>query len=154
MRQKGVNMIISNKLKTMQVIAAGLTVFCAACLFAALGNKEREGKDNPGIPDAVSSMSDGETCRLTVVANSGTIGDEEKFARMVIEMCRENSFQSLRLSTDIGGWSEKLDIRVYLRKRDIGKREPAMHILYEPADDGENYDIRNDEGKYHMTVWS
>ena len=59
--------------------------------------------DECGIPDAVSSISHGEKCCLTVVANSGQIRDKEAFAREVIRMCMENSFRSLRFSTDIGG---------------------------------------------------
>ena len=147
-------MIKCNKLKTTVAATVVFAVFCAVFLFITSGGYEQWKEENSGIPDALSSISDGTTCRLIVVANRSGIRDAEEFAEEVIKMCRENSFRSLRLSTDIEGWPEKLDIRVYLRKRDIGKREPAMHILYEPADDGENYDIRNDEGKYHMTVWS
>lgn len=147
-------MIKSNRLKTMRAVAVGFTVLCAAYFFSALENSEREGNENSGIPDAVSSMYDGETCRLTVVANSGMIEDEENFAKSVIKMCRENSFRSLRLSTDVEGWPERLDIRVYLRKRDIGETEPVMRILYEPVEGGADYDIRSDGDDYNMTVWN
>ena len=55
-----------------------------------------------GIPDAVSSVSSGGWQYLKVVANSDRIDDKEAFARKVIQMCRENSFHSIRFSTEIG----------------------------------------------------
>ena len=60
-----------------------------------------------GIPDAVSSVSSNNWQYLKVVANSSRIDDKEAFARKVIQMCRENSFHSIRFSTDINGRSEE-----------------------------------------------
>lgn len=145
-------MIKCNKLKTAAALTAGFAVLCAVFLFILSGGYEQWKEENSGIPDAVSSISDGTACRLIIVANRSEIKDEEEFAEEVIKMCRENSFRSLRLSTDIEGWPEKLDIRVYLRKRDIGKDEPLMQILYEPVNDGGEYDIRDDREKYRMLI--
>ena len=55
------------------------------------------------------------------MANSGQIPDEEAFAREVIRMCMENSFRSLRFSTDIGDWPAVMEIDVYLQKKDVGR---------------------------------
>ena len=133
-------------------MAVCFIVFFAMIFFAASGRYGQWCEENSGIPDAVSSISDGETCRLTVVANSSVIRGKTKFAEKVIEMCRENSFRSLRLSTDIEGWPRELDIRVYLRKRDIGEEKPVMEILYEPADSGGKCDIRSDREMYRMRI--
>ena len=76
----------------------------------------------------------------------------EAFAREVVRMCRENSFRSLRLSTDMAGWPEELDIKVYLRREDIGEKEPVMRILYEPADTDADISIQDDPEKYIMTI--
>ena len=152
MRQKGAKMIKCNKLKTTVAATVVFAFLCAVFLFITSGGYEQWKEENSGIPDALSSISDGTTCRLIVVANRSGIRDAEEFAEEVIKMCRENSFRSLRLSTDIEGWPEKLDIRVYLRKRDVGGKDPLMQILYEPVNDGEKYDIRDNREKYRMTI--
>lgn len=104
------------------------------------------------VPDAVSSSVNGRDCSLTVTANSDRIVDKNAFAEKVIMMCRENSFRSLRLSTDRSGWPENLYIRVYLHRNDIGKREPEMKILYEPLEKGAGHNIREDREKYNLTI--
>ena len=116
----------SNKVKTKAVLTRAVLTAGAAVLLISLFLylAKRKGEriiDECGIPDAVSSISDGEKCCLTVVANSGQIPDEEAFAREVIRMCMENSFRSLRFSTDIGGWPEELEIDVYLQKEGCGR---------------------------------
>ena len=112
--------------------AAVLTVFSLVAAAAVISEKYEQWKrDNSGIPDAVSSVSAGGTCRLTVVANSGKIEDGEAFAYQVLEMYRENLFQTIHFSTDIGEMPGILDITVYLKRGDIGKKEPVMKIYYD-----------------------
>ena len=118
-------------------------------LFLVNGRKDQE---LTGVPDAVGSTLSGGTCSLTVTANADRIGDEETFAREVIRMCRENAFRSLRLSTDVGGWPEELDIKVYLWREDIGEKEPVMRILYKPADTDVDTSIADDPEKYILTI--
>ena len=108
--------------------------------------------DECGIPDAVSSISDGEKCCLTVVANSGQIRDKEAFAREVIKMCMENSFRSLRFSTDIGGWPEELEIDVYLQKKDVGEEPPVFRIRAESERIESVYDSGNQLERYQIFI--
>ena len=63
-------------------------VLCAVFLFITSGGYEQWKEENSGIPDALSSISDGTTCRLIVVANRSGIRDAEEFAEEVIKMCR------------------------------------------------------------------
>ena len=130
------------------LILAGILILLIF-LFLVNGRKDR---DLSGVPDAVGSTLSGGTCSLTVTANADRIGDEETFAREVVRMCRENAFRSLRLSTDMGGWPEELDIKVYLRREDIGEKEPVMRILYEPADTEADVSIADDPEKYILTI--
>ena len=111
-----------------------------------------------GIPDAVSSRTENGECFLDVTANADRIEDTEGFARTVIQMCRENSFRSIRLSTDLYGYPERLEINVYLHREEVNKEEPVMRIRYEPAEDpvegegGEKYNIKDHVGKYKLYV--
>lgn len=81
-------------------------------VLTSCGTKEDK-QQNTGIPDVVNSVINGTDYNLTVVANSDSIEDKEEFARTVIHMCIDNSFHSVRFSTDIRGYPTGLDISVY-----------------------------------------
>ncbi len=55
---------------------------------------------------------------LTVVANRKNISDKEAFARLLLKMYKENSFHSIKFSTD-HGYATSLDMTVYSWKEDI-----------------------------------
>lgn len=130
----------------------GIILICAICVMVPHGKeKYADWKEaNCGIPDAVGSMVFNNNYHLTIVANSREIADAEEFACEVIEMCRENAFHSIKFSTDVNGYPSSLDITVYLRKDDIGEKEPVCRIRYVPTDYNEGYDIKNDTDKYHL----
>lgn len=145
-----------NRNKMKKWLLAVLWIFLLAILgFPVVLHSYGQWKeDHSGIPDAVSSSYDGSRCRLSVVANSDDIGDREAFAREVVEMCRDNAFHSIRLSTDVSGWPNSLDIAVYLHRRDIGNRGAVMRIRYEPADGSREHDIKNDPDQYKLIIES
>lgn len=147
----------SNKVKTKAVLmrvvlAAGAAVLLISLFLYLVKRKDEWIIDECGIPDAVSSISDGEKCCLTVVANSGQIRDKEAFAREVIKMCMENSFRSLRFSTDIGGWPEELEIDVYLQKKDVGEEPPVFRIRAESERIESVYDSGNQLERYQIFI--
>ena len=109
-------------------------------------------KNYSGVPDAVNSIYIGKECRLTVSANASGIEDREAFAFEVFRMCRENSFQTIKLSTDVMGWPSSLDITVYLHRGDIGRKDPEMHIRFLPPDDGAEYNIKDDGSEYRLLI--
>ena len=139
-----------NKVKKYAIMTAG-TVGSVILLFLSVRYQYPDNSES-GVPDAVSSFYNGRECRLTVTANSSDIDDREQFAREVFQMCRENLFRTIKLSTDISGWPESLDIAVYYHRTDIGEKAPVMRIRFVPPDDGERYDIWNDPGEYEMLI--
>jgi hypothetical protein len=70
-------------------------------------------KHKEGEPDVISSMKMNQDETLTVVANRKQIEDKEDFAKLLVKKCKENSFQSVRFSTDYG-YATSLNLRVYL----------------------------------------
>ena len=144
-------MIKRNKVKKSVILTAAAAVCVVILLLVQAVYKHRK-YDDCGIPDAVSSSYDGGESRLIVTANSSEIKDREQFAREVFLMCRENSFRTTKLSTDINGWPESLDITVYFHKSDVGEKEPVMRILFIPPDDGGEYDIKSNPGAYEMLI--
>ena len=107
-------------------------------------------EDHSGIPDAVSSRNLGRECFLTVVANRDEIEDKEEFARTVVEMCIENSFESMCFSTDQEGYPSRLEIEVYRRKSEAGRGEPVCLIRFEPT--AEECNIKDDTEQYRLYV--
>ena len=144
-------MIKRNKVKIYIIMTAVAAVCIVIMLFLQTLYKYRKYNDS-GIPDAVSSSYDGRECRLTVTANSSDIEDKERFAIEVFRMCRENSFRTIKLSTDIQGWPESLDITVYFHRIDIGEKDPVMKIRFIPPDDGGKYDIKSNPWEYEMII--
>ena len=55
---------------------------------------------------------------LTVVANRKQIEDKEDFAKLIVKKCKDNSFQSVKFSTDYG-YATSLNLRVYLWEDEI-----------------------------------
>lgn len=80
-------------------------------------------------PDVVSSMSINQDQYLTVVANRSRIEDKEEFANLLIQMYKENSFQTIKFSSDIRDMTS-VNMRVYLRRKEIEGHEPVMIVKY------------------------
>ena len=110
----------------------------------------RNGKIIIGIPDAVSSMSSDNWQYLKVVANSDRIEDKEAFAREVVQMCRENSFHTIRFSTDINGYPRGLTITVYLNRRGVERNEPVCEIDFRTEEYREDWDIKNNVEHFQL----
>ena len=135
-------------------------IIAAVCVLLWLwtGMYRRWQENHSGIPDAVSSRTENGECFLDVIANTDEIEDKEEFARTVIRMCRENSFRSLRLSADLYGYPERIEINVYFHRGDVNKRKPVLRIRYEPAEDfaqgesDEEYNIKDHAEKYNLYV--
>lgn len=105
----------------------------------------------PGEPDVVNSIRSGNDERLTVVANRDEIEDKEEFARLLVSMCQENSFKTIKFSTDYG-YATKLNMRVYLWRDEIEGNDPVMTVDFEPIDWKPGYDIVNDPEMFKLYV--
>lgn len=86
---------------------------------------------------------------LVIVANRDEIGDKVEFAKLLVKMCQENSFQSIKFSTDVG-YATSLDMRVYLWKDEIEGNEPLMIVQFEPVARNQGYDIVNNPEMYEL----
>lgn len=80
--------------------------------------------------DAVSSVSMNDQEKLLIVANSNRIEDRIKFAKDVLQKYMDNSFQSIRLSTDLREDVTCLQVSVYLKENQIKEGTPIMEIEY------------------------
>ena len=140
-----------NKMRRIILFISTLTICLAVFTAISVWNQNCK-KDNTGVPDAISSACTGSEYRLTVTANASRIENREAFAFEVFRMCRENTFQTIKLSTDVTGWPSSLDITVYLHREDVGRKKPEMHIQLLPPDDGAEYNIKDDCSKYQLFI--
>lgn len=113
--------------------------------------KPNSEEDVPMTPDVVSSISINRDQYLTVVANRDNIEDKEEFAKLLIEMCKENSFHTIKFSTD-RGYATNVDMRVYLFQDKIEGHEPVMIVKYEPVEYGKGYDIVHNPDQFKLTI--
>ena len=91
------------------------------------------GLKGEGEPDVISSMIVNNEQYLTVVANRNEIENEEEFKKLLIKMYEENSFHSVKFSTDISD-PEKVYMKVYRWRGDIKKEELLLRIKYYPCE--------------------
>lgn len=132
----------------------GMIIVAILCLgLLACGQTETsdENAHIPGEPDVINSIRTGNDERLTVVANRDEIEDKEEFARMLVNMCQENSFKTIKFSTDFG-YATKLNMRVYLWRDEIEENEPVMTVDFEPIDWKQEYDIVNNPEEFELYV--
>lgn len=121
------------------------------CLVALLMLQGCGEKHTPAEPDVVSSLSMNRDQYLTVVANRDEIEDKEEFAWKLIEMCQENSFQTIKFSTD-RGYATRIRMSVYLWKDEIEGNDAVIEIEYEPEEFNMDYDIVNNPDKFELYV--
>lgn len=126
-------------------IACFLMILLAGC---AASNEE---KHVPGEPDVVSSIKSNQDENFVVVANRDSIEDKVEFAKLLVKMCQENSFKTIKFSTDFG-YATSLDIRVYLWKDEIQGHEPVMRVEFKPIEWNQKYDIVNNPDKFQLLV--
>lgn len=123
-----------------------LCLIFVAFLIAGYGHNHIEGE-----PDVISSMKVNLDERLIVVANRDTIEDKEEFAELLIQKCKDNSFQSIKFSTD-HGYATSLVLKVYLWRDQINGRDPVMEVEYLPVEWGKKYDIIHNPEKFQMYI--
>lgn len=126
-------------------------IYCILCFLLSIlllgcGQKHVEGE-----PDVVSSMKINRDEILTVVANRDVIEEKQEFAEFLIQKCKDNSFQSIKFSTDYG-YATSLYLRVYLWRDQIQEQDPVMIVKYVPVDWENNYDIVHNPDKFHTYI--
>ena len=124
-------------------IAVLALLFC--CIGSGCSNKTE------GEPDLLNSFSMNRDENLVVIANRDKIEDKDEFARLLVRMCKENSFHSIKFSTD-RGYATSLDMLVYLWSDEVEGNDPVMTVEYKPEEWNRNYDIINNSDEFSLYV--
>lgn len=107
-----------------------ICIVCVIMVFSIMTGYlfEKESKEEISMePDVVSSISMNRDQYLTVVANRNRIEDKEEFAKLLVKMCRKNSFHTIKFSTD-RGYATEIHMQVYLCEEDIKIKEYLLNI--------------------------
>lgn len=123
-------------------VLIGIAVICVS----ACGTKHVE-KD----PDIYSSMRSNCDEHLIIIANREVIEDKNEFAKLLVQKCKDNSFESIKFSTDFG-YATSLDMDVYLWKEEVKGYDPVMNVKYKPILFGKDYDIVNHPEMFELFV--
>lgn len=131
-----------------------ICIVCVIMVFGIMTGYLFEKKSEEEIsmePDVVSSISMNRDQYLTVVATRNQIEDKEEFAKLLVQMCKENSFHTIKFSTD-RGYATGIYMRVYLYEDDIEKGNVVMEIDYVQRECNEKYDICNNPEEFELHV--
>lgn len=128
-----------------------VAIFCFGLLACSHTATSDENAHIPGESDVINSIRSGNDERLTIIANRDEIEDKEEFARLLVKMCQENSFKTIKFSTDFG-YATRLNMRVYLWRDEIEGNEPVMTVDFEPIDWKPGYDIVNNPEMFELYV--
>ena len=114
------------KIRTKWKMVVAVVLVVAVMIGIGLEGEERRVE---GEPDVISSMIVNNEQYLTVVANRNKIENEEEFTKLLIRMYEENSFHSVKFSTDMVE-PEKIYMKVYLWKDEVKKNQPNLGIEF------------------------
>lgn len=116
------------KIRTKWKMVVAVVLVVAVMIGIGLEGEERRVE---GEPDVISSVIVNNEQYLTVVANRNKIENEEEFKKLLIRMYEENSFHSVKFSTDISD-PEKVYIKVYPFRETIKEKEtdPILEFKY------------------------
>lgn len=114
------------KIRTKWKMVVAVVLVVAVMIGIGLEGEERRVE---GEPDVISSMIVNNEQYLTVVANRNKIENEEEFTKLLIKMYEENSFHSVKFSTDMVE-PEKIYMKVYLWKDEVKKNQPNLGIEF------------------------
>ena len=131
-----------------------ICIVCVIMVFGIMAGcflEEKYENHIPMKPDVVSSISINREQYLTVVANRDRIEDKEEFAKLLVKMCRENSFHTIKFSTD-RGYATGIHMQVYLCEENIEDANIVMEIDYVQRKYNEKYDICNNPEEFELHV--
>ena len=145
-----------------------ICIVCVIMVFSIMTGYlfEKESKEEISMePDVVSSISMNRNQYITVVANRNRIEDKEEFAKLLVKMCRKNSFHTIKFSTDRGyataliysdgGVCTPIEIpgsNLRLEEEDIEDANVVMEIDYVQRECNEKYDICNNPEEFELFV--
>lgn len=128
----------------------GKLVACVLIVISVLSADIMDyGKKQPDMVSTISSMNY-EYC--SIIAYRNQIPDKIAFARKLIEMCRENGYETIKFATDVRGYPSGLYLSVYLTQKDFENGNIYMKIKYVTRECAQNSNIKDNVEKYQLYI--
>lgn len=116
-----------------------------ACVLIAISALSADNMDyEHRQPDMVSTINAMNFEYCSIIAYRNQISDKIAFARKLIEMCRENDYETIKFATDVRGYPSGLYLNVYLTKKDFENGNVYMKIKYITKTYNQNSNIKDD----------
>lgn len=103
-------------------------------------------------PDMVSAINVMNYEYCSIIAHKMHIFNKKEFANLIVEMCKENSFQTIKYATDVRGYPAGLYLSIYLNEKDFKQGNCYMEIKYITPKYISSANIKDDEEAYQLFI--
>lgn len=132
------------KQRWMRVGVIVIGVILALCTYRVMQREKLS-----GIPDAINSYSSNRDLHLSVIANDDEIEEKELLAVRIIDMCRNNEFQTIKMSYDLE-YPSSLSVSVYETEKAFEQNEVLFQLEFKTEEKEHSYNIVEDSDKYQL----
>lgn len=136
------------KKKVLRWLILLIIVLLAAAIF-----KGKQRGEMMVYYSSTATMGNFHVERLIIVANQRKIWDKQEYAEKIVEKCRENGFQNMRLSYDRSKPNE-LEISVCLNEKQAEKGEAEFRFRYVQEEVDGIYNIIDHPEKFYVQILS
>lgn len=103
-------------------------------------------------PNCVSSVSSNDDYYLTIIANQRKIEDKEAFANQLVDLVKNNGFETIMFSYDETGYPTSLSMTVYLTERDWKNSNVYMTVSLRQENWEAGNNIVENYDKFQMKI--
>ena len=84
--------------------------------------------NRPHKPQLISNITTLDTSYMTILVDKSEVKDVEKLEEQLMQMCREDAFENIKLATEDRPMAKRWVISVYLSKKDLENGKPYLII--------------------------
>ena len=103
-----------------------LSIFCIVVILAMVFL--------PKKPKLISNITTLDTAYMTILVDWRETGNREKLENKIIQMCKQDSFDGMKLWTNDKERSLRWNISVYSSRKELEKGHSFMTVKYEEGD--------------------
>ena len=79
-------------------------------------------------PQLISNITTLDTSYMAILVDRSEVKDVEKLEARLVQMCREDAFENIKLETEDRPMAKRWVISVYLSKKDLENGKPYLTI--------------------------
>ena len=126
-----------------------LIILNCLIMCAFINAHEKNTYQNVELISTINSMNR-EYC--SIIIHSPKVKNKVELALVLIDSCRDNSFNNIKFATDIRGYPSSLSLNVYLTEKDFKSGKQYMNVRYEMIDLNKKSNIKDDMENYQLYI--